>query len=57
MCYSRYEETLLDEANNRKVDDIEVKEIEIQASNKWEEGSEDMKEESGGLNMERIDDK
>ena len=37
-------ETLLDEANNRKVDNIEVKEIKIQASNKWEEGSEDMKD-------------
>ena len=57
MCYSRYEKTLLYEANNRKVDNIEVKEIEIETSDKREEGSEDMKEESEGLNMERIDEK
>ena len=28
MCYSKYGESLLDEIDNRKVDDIEVKEIE-----------------------------
>ena len=38
MCYSRYKETLLDKANNRKVDNIEVKEIEIETSNEQEEG-------------------
>ena len=37
-CYSRYKETILDKANNRKVDNIEVKEIEIETSDKREEG-------------------
>ena len=46
MCYSRYEETILDKANNRKVNNIEVKEIERETSDSREEGSEDMNEES-----------
>ena len=54
MCYSKYEEIVLDEANNGRVDDLEVKEIEVESSIKREEGSEDMKEESEGLQTERI---
>ena len=52
MCYSRYEENLLDKVDNRKVDDIDVKEIEIEIGNEHKEGLEDMKEKSGGLKME-----
>ena len=54
VCYSKYEEILLDKANNGRVDDLEVKEIEVESSIKREEGSEDMKEESEGLQTERI---
>ena len=54
VCYSKYEEILLDEANNGKVDNLEVKEIEVESSIKREEGSEDMQEESEGLQTERI---
>ena len=32
-CYSRDIESLLDKVNNRKVEDIEVKEIEIETGN------------------------
>ena len=30
VCYSKYEEILLDKANNGRVDDLEVKEIEVE---------------------------
>ena len=55
MCFSRYEETILDKNNNGKVDNIDVKEIEIETSDKQEIGSENMKSE--GLKMDRIDEK
>ena len=32
VCYSKYEDTLLNEANNGRVDDLEVKEIEVESS-------------------------
>ena len=43
--------------NNGTVANLEIKEIEVESSIKQEEGSEDMKEESEGLQMERIHEK
>ena len=57
MCYSRYQENLLDEDNNRKVDDIEVKEIEIEIGNEQEEGLENKKVEYEGIEMEEMNEK
>ena len=57
MCYSRNGENLLDEVNNRKVEDIEVKEIEIETGNEQEEGLEDKKVEYEGIDMEGMSEK
>ena len=57
MCYSKYVESLLDEVDNRKIDDIEVEEIGIEIRNEQEEGFEDMKGRDKGLEMERIEEK
>ena len=53
-CYSRDRENLLDEVNNRKVEDIEVKEIEIEIGNEQEEGLENKKVEYEGIEMEEM---
>ena len=43
ICYSRGGENLLDKVNNRKIGDIEIKEIEIETDNEQEKGLEDKK--------------
>ena len=55
MCYHGNGESLLDEVDNRKVDDIEVKEIEIEICNEQEEGLEYMKGRDEGLETELIE--
>ena len=57
MSYSRNRENLLDKVNNRKVEDIEVKEIEIEIGYEQEEGLENKKVEYEGLEMEGINKK
>ena len=56
-CYSRDGENLLDEGNNRKLEDIEVKEIEIETGNEQEKGLEDKKEEYEGMDTEEMNEK
>ena len=57
MSYSWNRKNLLDEVNNRKIEDIEVKEIEIGTNNEKEEGLEDKKVEYEGIDTEGINEK
>ena len=57
MSYSRNRENLLDKVNDRKIEDIEVKEIEIETDNEKEEGLVDKKVEYDGIDTEGMNEK
>ena len=57
MSYSRNRENLLEEVNNRKIEDIEVKEIEIETGNEQEEGLENKKVKYEGIETEGMNEK
>ena len=57
ICYSRDGENVLGEINNWIVEDIEIKDIEIETGNEQEKGLEDKKIEYKGIAMEKMREK
>ena len=57
MSYGKNRKKLLDKVNNRKIEDIEVKEIDIETGNVKEEGLVDKKGEYEGIDMEGMREK